>query len=360
MSGEKTEKPTRKKLEDARKKGQVAVSKDVQIVAKLGLFYMVFFWLSEGYAPKFVELLNLIVDAGFHQKGHFSPDIFSAAMDVFFIIIGPLVAACAIAATLTTWAQIGFLVAPEALMPSFKKFDAVSNLKNMLSKKSFIQLILNVCKVGILAWVAYLTFMDSLPNMINSYRVGVGYFFVVLVDCLKDIIFFSLGLFIAIALIDWVAEYTNYIKNNKMSKHDIKDEHKQSDGNPESKRRMKKEHKSLLNSSLNKMGDAKAVVANPTHISVALDYEPGKHDLPFIVCMGVDEEAMEMRQKAKELGIPVIVNVDLARSLYRDCEEEEYIRKEHLVLAAEVFRAVLALSKSPESAPGQGPSNPPN
>lgn len=345
MSGEKTEQPTQKKLEDARKKGQVAVSKDVQIVVKLGLFYLVFFWLSESYAPRFVELLDLIINAGFNQQGHLSPAIFSLTQEILFLIIGPLVATCAIAATLMTWAQIGFLVAPEAVIPSFKKLDAVSNLKNMFSKKSFIQLFLNVGKVLILSWVAYLVFMDSLSNMINSYRVGIGYFFVVLVDCLKDIIFFSLALFVILAVIDWAAEYMNYIKNNKMSKNDIKDEYKKSEGSPENKNRRRKEHRSILNSSLNKMGDAKAIVANPTHIAVALDYEPGKHDLPFILCMGADEDALEIRKRAKELGIPVIVNVPLARGLYNDCEEEEYIKKEHLVLAAEVFRAVLQLSQ---------------
>lgn len=346
MSGEKTEQPTQKKLDDARKKGQVAVSKDMQIVVKLGMFYMVFFWLSDSYAPRFVELIDLIIDSGFNQQGHFSPVIFNLANEILFLIVGPLVAVCAIAATLMTWAQIGFLVAPEALIPSFKKFDAVSNVKNMLSKKSFIQLFLNIGKVLILSWVAYLVFMDSLSNMINSYRVGIGYFFTVLVDCLKDIIFFSLALFLILAAIDWAAEYMNYIKNNRMSKNDIKDEHKQSEGSPENKNRRRREHRSILNSSLNKMGDAKAIVANPTHIAVALDYEPGKHDLPFILCMGVDDEAMQMRKRAKELGIPVIVNVPLARSLYSDCEEEEYIKKEHLVLAAEVFRAVVQLSQT--------------
>lgn len=345
MSGEKTLHPTKKKLEDARKKGQVAVSKDAQIVVKLGAFYLFFFWLSEGYAPRFVELIDLIVNTGFNQQGHVSSDIISAAFELFVFVCAPLVAVCAISATLATWVQIGFLVAPEALMPSFKKFDAASNLKNMLSKKSLVQLLINVGKVGILTWVAYLVFMDSLPNMINSYRVGIGYFFIVLSDCLKDIVFFSLGLFLVLAVLDWVAEYSNYIKNNRMSHSDVKDENKQTQGDPQTKKRMRKEHKSLLNSSLSRMGEAKAVVANPTHISVALDFEPGKHDLPFILCMGVDEEALEIRTKAKALNIPVIVHVDLARSLYKDCEVEEYIQKQHLAMAAEVFRAVLKIGQ---------------
>ena len=104
-------------------------------------------------------------------------------------------------------------------------------------------------------------------------------------------------------------------------------------------------HKSLLNASLSRVSAAKAVVANPTHISIALDYEPGKYDLPYVLAMGVDEDALRIRETAKQYGIPVIVNVKLARMIYQDCEEDEYIKKDHLVLAAEVFRAVLQLSK---------------
>jgi len=138
--------------------------------------------------------------------------------------------------------------------------------------------------------------------------------------------------------------YFNHIKTLRMSKHDVKDERKQSDGDPQMKNTRRQQHRSLINSSLNKMGGAKAIVANPTHISVALDYEPGKHDVPFILAMGEDDDALRMRQFAKEKGIPIIVNVKLARMLYQDCEEDEYIQKEHLELAAQVFKAVMQLA----------------
>lgn len=344
MSGEKTEQPTSKKLKDAREKGQVAVSKDVQILGKLLLFYAVFFWLSIDYDTHFAQLLDLIIETGFKERGTLSSSIISLAIDVFMVITIPLVMVCALAGTLTTWMQIGFLVAPEAVKPSFKKFDAVSTVKNMFSKKSLVQLLLTVCKVAILVLVAYLSFRGNIGDMLNSYRTGFSQMLSVLVETVKDLIFFSLGVFTILALLDWVMEKSHHIKNLRMSKQDLTDEQKQTQGNPQLKSHMKSQHRSILNSSLNKMSGAKAVVANPTHISVALDYEPGKHDIPFIVCMGADEDAFDIRRKAKELGIPVIVNVELARSLYKDCEEDEYIKKEHLVLAAEVFRAVMQLA----------------
>lgn len=350
MSGEKTEEPTAKKLKDAREKGQVAVSKDAQILGKLFVFYMVFFWLSKDYGAHFTELLDAIVDSGFKEKEVFSSAIFSLALEVFLLITIPLVAICALFGTLSTWMQIGFLVAPEAVKPSFKKFDAVSNVKNMFSKKSLVQLLLTIGKVLVLALVGYLSFRGNVADMLSSYRVGLNYQIIVLAETIKDLIFFSLSVFVVLALLDWVMERSHHIKNLRMSKQDLTDEHKQTQGNTQLKGQMKSQHRSILNSSLNKMSGAKAVVANPTHISVALDYEPGKHDIPYILCMGVDDEAFEMRKKAKELGIPVIVNVDLARSLYKECEEDEYIKKEHLVLAAEVFRAVMQLNSTPPPA----------
>jgi len=243
-----------------------------------------------------------------------------------------------------TWTQIGFLVAPQAVMPSFKKFDAVSNLKNMFSTKSLVQLLISIVKVFILGWVGYLVFKDNMEAIVYSYRSGMGPFFQILMHVLKTIIFVSLAVFIVLAAIDWAVVYFNHIKTLRMSKHDVKDEMKQSDGDPQMKNTRRQQHRSLINSSLNRMGGAKAIVANPTHISVALDYEPGKHDVPFILAMGEDDDALRMRQFAKEKGIPIIVNVKLARMLYQDCEEDEYIQKEHLELAAQVFKAVMQLA----------------
>jgi flagellar biosynthesis protein FlhB len=159
------------------------------------------------------------------------------------------------------------------------------------------------------------------------------------------IVFMTLSIFIVLGILDWVVEKYNLQKNLMMSHQDLADEYKETVGNPHTLSARRRERLNILNSSLNRVGEAKVVVANPTHISVALDYEPGTHDLPYVIAMGVDHDALRIREKAKELGIPVIVNVPLARGLYRDCEEDEYIKREHLELAAQVFRVVLQLGE---------------
>lgn len=362
MSGEKTEKPTRKKLEDARKKGQVAVSKDAQLVLKLGVFYAFLFWVGGTYVDHFSELLELIVNAGMAADKARSQEITDLAFKVFLLITLPLVFVCAVLGLVATWMQIGFLVAPEGATPSFKKMNAIGNIKNMLSKKSLMQLLLSVVKVCILAAMGYLIFVGSLPDILYSFRVGVVQFFDVLMLVLQRVVMYSLAVFVVLALIDWAMEKSHLIKQLRMSHQDIKDEYKKREGDPRLKQKRKSMHRSLLNASLSKVGSAKAVVANPTHISVALDYEPGKHDLPFIVCMGVDEDAMLIRQEAKKHGVPIVTNIKLARMLYQDCEGEEYIQKQHLQLAAEVFRAVMELQSRQAPVSGNdtnGGSTPP-
>lgn len=349
MSGEKTEKPTDKKKQDSKKKGQVAISKDAQTVFRLLIFFIVFFWMSEDFEKQFAELLDVIVQSSFSRSWVFDSSVTDATLELLMAWTLPILLAAAVAGLVSTIIQTGFVVAPEAVTPSFKKLDAVQHVKDMFSKKSLVQLLLSVAKVIVLTLVGWLMFQDMLSDIVQSFRVGLQGALHVLRELIEQIVYVALGIFIVLALIDWAVVYAHHIKSIKMSIQDIKDEQKQSYGNPETKQRVKKEQRNILNSSLNRVGGAKAVVANPTHISVALDYEPGKHDLPYIVAMGVDEDAMDIRREAKRHGVPVIVNVKLARMLYADCEEDEYIRKQHLELAAEVFRTLMELNVKKQS-----------
>lgn len=345
MSGEKKHSPTQKKLEDARKKGQVAVSKDVGIISKLAFFYLFFFWFGQHYTERFSELIDNIVSNGFKNGTQYSQAVVDNVLDLLIMATFPVALVCALAGLISTWAQIGFKATPEAATPSFKKMDAVGNIKNMFSKKSLVQLVLSIVKVFILGTIAYLVFAGSVLEILYSFRFGLSALFQILMQIIKNVILFTLGIFIVISLFDWVMERSHLMKNLRMSDQDLKDEHKKSEGDPKTKNQRKKMHRNLLNESLKKVGTAKAVVANPTHISVALDYEPGKHDLPYIVALGVDDDALEIRRVAKKHGIPVIVNVKLARMIYQDCDEEEYIQKQHLELAAEVFKAVMQMNE---------------
>lgn len=343
MSGEKTEEATDKKKEDSRKKGQVAVSKDIQVLSKVLFFYLLVFALIDDFSMRLETDFSRIIDISFGGNLNVS-EVIDISINLFIYIVMPMVGVCLLASTLTTWLQVGLVFAPEAVVPSFKKFNFVQNIKGMFSKKSFVQLLLSFVKLIVLAVVSWLLLVEYSTEIVLSYRGDIDGVLDLLVFLLKVMVYSSLAVFIVLSAIDWMAVFFDHKKQIKMSKNEVKDERKQMYGDPALMNKRKSMHKNLINSSLQSVSESKVVVANPTHVSVALDYEPGKHDIPFIVCMGEDEDAMIIRKKADELGIPIIRSVQLARQLYAECGEEEYIQEQHLELAAEVFRMVFSMS----------------
>ncbi len=343
MSGEKTEEATDKKKEDSRKKGQVAMSKDMQTLLKIIFFYLVFFSMAEGIGSRFQKDFSLLVNNTFSGNINYS-EVIDLMLSLSLYLLLPLVGVCLLVGLLSTWMQTGFVIAPEAVMPSFKKMNFISNIKNMFSKKSMIQLNLSVVKIVVLAIVAFLLIVEFSTEIVLSYRVSISDFFSILAYLLKVMIFGALAVFIVLAVIDWFTVILDHKKNMMMSKNEVKDERKQQNGDPMLKGKRKSMHQSLINSTLSSASSAKAVVANPTHISVALDYEPGKHDIPFIVCMGEGQDALVIRKKALENGIPIIRSVSFARQLYAECEENQYIQEQHLKMAAEVFKLVFSIN----------------
>jgi type III secretion protein U len=184
-----------------------------------------------------------------------------------------------------------------------------------------------------------------MDEVVYLYRGGLDFSLELIGEALLDTVFLILSIFIVFSFIDWMATYFDFKKRQRMSKADVKDEFKKLYGNNEIKQEMKSVHRNLMNASLSNVQDAKAVVVNPTHIAVALDYEPGRYDVPFILAMGEGDYAQLIRNEAEKHGIPIIRSVALARSIYFNCEEDEYIQDQHLEMAAQVFRLVFGLEK---------------
>ncbi|MCE2744315.1 MAG: EscU/YscU/HrcU family type III secretion system export apparatus switch protein [Burkholderiales bacterium] len=348
MSGEKTEEATDKKLEDAREEGQVPISKDLQTLVKLFLVYGVIFWGISDYDDHFSEFFTHVVGGFSDEFAHKNHSINTVGTEAFYLLLkltAPFVLAGAIASCISTWMQVGFVYAPKALKPSFKKFNFVENIKSMFSKKSFIQLVVSFFKVLVCFLAIYSILKSRMDEIVFLYRGGLEFSLELIGEALLDTVFLILSIFIVFSFIDWMATYFDFKKRQRMSKADVKDEFKKLYGNTELKQEMKAAHRNLMNASLSKVQNAKAVVVNPTHIAVALDYEPGRYDVPFILAMGEGDYAQLIRNEAEKHGIPVIRSVALARSIYFSCEEDEYIQDQHLEMAAQVFRLVFGLEK---------------
>ncbi|MEQ9106018.1 MAG: EscU/YscU/HrcU family type III secretion system export apparatus switch protein [Limnobacter sp.] len=354
MSGEKTEEATEKKKQDSVKKGQVAISKDVQTLLKLFFFYAVFFSMIGDMGQRFERDFDALVASTF-KRGSDLSEIIDLGINLFLYLSLPLVGVCLLVALLSSWMQTGLVYAPEAVLPSFKKMNFVQNIQGMFSKKSMIQLVLSVIKIIVLAFVSWKVIQMYSTEIILSYRGGVDALLSLMVYLLKVVVFVSLSVFIVLSFTDWIAVFFDHKKNIRMSKNEVTDEYKQLQGDPYMKAMRQAQHRNLINSSLNRVSEAKVVVANPTHISVALDYEPGRRDLPFILAMGTDEDAMLIRKEADKHGIPIIRSVQLARQLYAECDEQEYIKEQHLRMAAEVFKIVMGMPVKSQTLSGEPP-----
>lgn len=345
MSGEKTEKPTHKKLQDARKKGQVAVSKDILIFFQLLFVFSALFLLLDTFSSWFADFskLSFLSITDLTVKNLLV--VTKEAVVVTAKVIGIVFVVSMIASLLGTFVQVGFMFSPEAVKPSFKKFDVIGNFKNMFSGKSLVQLLLSVFKVIVLTVIFYFIFKFRLDEIIKTVRLDLPGLLDVLVRLLKFLIYPALLSFSLLSIMDWAAVFYFHRKNLMMSKQEVFDEYKQNEGDPHIKSQRKQTHRSLIDGSLSNMSNAKVVVANPTHISVALDYEPGTHDLPYVLCIETDEFAYLVRQQALKMGIPVIRNVELARGIYHDGAVDQYIPAAYIKLAADVFKEVIELGK---------------
>lgn len=348
MSGEKTHAPTQKRLDDARKRGEVSQSKEIPILLKYAVFLLllqVSFDYGWSRLKDFVGMCIAFVRYAHEQSlAALFDSFFGLTLLVLAIWVCPLV----FSGVTGIFMQIGILFSAEAAKPSFKKFDVVGNIKNMVSGQTLIQLLLTLLKVIIFIWVAVRLVYGWMPDTLQLQRVSLSVMGDFALDHLRTLLMLSLMLFAAFAAIDWFVTRTFFIRKMRMSHQDMVDEHKQTEGDPHVKSHRRQEHRSILNSSLSKVGQAKVVVNNPTHISVALDYEPGVHDLPFILAIETDDMALLMRRKALEMGIPLVTHVKLARALLRDGEVDAYIPSECVALTAEVFRHIMEQMKALE------------
>ncbi|MFN7836286.1 MAG: EscU/YscU/HrcU family type III secretion system export apparatus switch protein [Burkholderiaceae bacterium] len=345
MSGEKTEEPTDHKLKDARKKGQVAVSKDVMLVIQLLMFFSAFFVLIEHVAEWIVDYSQSLMPSSGKINEITLLRGFIEGRDLTIKIVSLGFVTTILGGWIGVFSQIGFLFAPEAVKPSFKKFNVVGNIKNMFSMKSISQILISLIKVACFAIIFYYIFNNRLSNIIFSYQTGLKGILYTLLSLLKVLVFSALILFIVLSAIDWSITFFFHRKSLRMSKKEIFDEYKQMEGDPHFKSHRKQTHRSLMNSSLSQTSKAKVVVANPTHIAVALDYEPGVHDLPYILAIETDEFAYLVRKQAYEMGIPVIRNIKLAQGLYHDAQVNQYIPSQHIKMAAEIFKEVMRIAK---------------
>ncbi|GGF80199.1 flagellar biosynthetic protein FlhB [Paenibacillus albidus] len=346
FAGEKTEKATPKKRQEARKKGQVAKSAELSGATVL-LSAMLSLMMFGGYMKERFIVLYMDVFQNRMMMEVTSENVmqlFSQYGLQILILLVPLFAITFVIAVIINVFQVGFMTTGEGLMPKFSKLDPIKGLKNIFSMRSFVEFLKSIFKLLLIGYLVYSTLWGerkSFSSLSHSSVEGVYQFAADLT--------MSLGMKIAVALIilaifDYYYQKYEHEKSLKMSKQDIKDEYKKMEGDPLIKGKIRERQRRMaMQRMMQEVPNADVIITNPTHFAVALKYDGSKMDAPEIIAKGQDHVALRIRALAKEHGVITMENKPLARALFQRAEIGDVVPADLFQAVAEVLAYVYKL-----------------
>lgn len=345
----KTEKATPKKRRDERKKGNVFLSQDaVAVVTLLGSFFV--FWLMSGrIAAQLSDFMRLCFTrcnfAGGLTLGDTVHELVMQALRLITRTVIPITLVTVLCAVAATFAQTRMLVSSELLKPKFSRINPLEGFKRLFSLKSVINALKGILKISILMTIVYMSirgmFSESAKYLYVDLRASSRHLFS---QGMSMIIKIGIA-FIALAALDFLYQWWDYERNLRMSKQEIKDEYKQTEGDPQIKGKIKEmQRKRAQSRMMQQVPGADVVIRNPTHYAVALRYHPDEDAAPIVLAKGMDELALRIVKVAEEHNIPSIENVPLAHALYEDAELDREIPPELYNPVAEVLVYIFRLN----------------
>lgn len=337
---ERTEQATPKKLEDARKKGQVAKSQDAASVSVL-LAGLIIFWFGSSGAIKQMAALTrwLLTESGrFNLDCDTIQHLLVGLMYKIAILILPLFLAVLLMALLVNYLQVGFVLSAEAIIPKLSKIDPVKGLQKLVSVRSLVELVKNIFKILIVGFVVYITIKGERGYLMPLPAQSVGGILIYIAGVGFKIIFRVCLVLIVLAVADYIYQRWEFEKSLKMTKQEIKDETKQTEGDPLIKARIKRlQQEAARKRMMANVPQADVVITNPTHLAVALKYDQASMAVPKVVAKGADLVAENIKKIAGENNVPIINNKPLARVLYKLVSVDEVIPEQLYRAVAEVL-----------------------
>lgn len=348
MSDDKTEQPTDKKLQDAREKGQVGQSQDfnkliIAAVVLQVLLGMVDFGLDQ--LKSNIGNMLIRIDMPFHIA---IKEIFRQSSAVYLTLIAITIGPAVLMRLIATWSQFGLLLAPKALVPNLAKLNPFNAAKQMFSKQKMMDLLLNILKATIVVIALILVVKPALALLFLIPQTDIRQLVPVIAEILQALQQKTLAMLFIIAGADFVLKKHFHKKGLMMSKEEIKQEYKQSQGDPHVKGQRKQLAKQIANDPGKGNQNSKkpdAVVVNPTHYAVALHYQPGETPLPMVLYHGQDNDAKAIIRQAHKDQIPVIRFVWLARRLVT-MEPGSFIPRDSLKAVAEIYKILQELDET--------------
>ncbi|NYZ11669.1 flagellar biosynthesis protein FlhB [Azospirillum sp. RWY-5-1] len=345
----KTEDATTRKLEKAHEQGQFAMSQEVQLWLSLGATLIIFLTLLPGLVSDLMLRLTRYVeevDSAPMDRGSIGHLLMRVMMDILTALWLPVLLLM-VAGVVSTLLQKGWSVAWAVITPKFSKLNPIAGLQRMFSPaQQSVELAKGLAKIGVVGVVAYV----ALLPMVRAIEHFVGIELLLMLLEMEDLVGrLLIGVFVTVMIIaaaDLIWQRYTYNKKMKMTKQEVKEEHKQADGDPQVKARIRQlRFERARKRMMAAVPTADVVVTNPTHFAVALKYDAMSMGAPMVVAKGADTLALKIREVATENKVPIVENPPLARALYATVEIDQEVPSEHYRAVAEVITYVMKLKK---------------
>lgn len=351
---QKTEEPTHKRLEEAFQKGNVPFSREISSFLMLGVLAITISW----FAPGIFKNTHLLLIPFIASADQLATDqagvgqlLWQVAWGGLGVIVLPLIS-CMVVAVAASVLQNGIVISTEPVMPKLEKISPIAGFKRMFSMRSvveFLKSLIKIIVVGAVAFVAIYPELTHLRQLPNSSTEAMLLYLGML--ALRMVIGIVIAMFF-IAIFDLLFQRLQYTKSLRMSRQEIKDEYKQSEGDPVVKQRLRQlRQERARKRMMAAVPDADVVITNPTHFAIALTYDTETMRAPVVVAKGQDLIALKIREIATENRVPIVQNPPLAQALFQSSEIDEEIPMAHYEAVAKVISYVYQLKgKMPKSA----------
>ncbi len=351
FGGEKTEQATSKKRRDARMKGQVVQSKDLgSAVSLLAVFFGIDI-LKEYLITKMLEYVGVVTSA---MEG---PDrmadityvlqLLGYTFRTILVMALPIMGIAVVVGVVLAYMQVGFLFTTKTLQPKLDKISPISGFKRLFSLKSLVELVKSVLKATVLLYITGSYLIDRQNELVMLFDMNVFQIAALMWDITFNVMLRAVILLLVLAVLDYAYKHWQNEKDLMMSKQEIKDEYKMTEGDPQLKGKIKQKQREIsMGRMMSDVPEADVIITNPSHFAIAIKYDPDKADAPKVVAKGKDLIARNIKKIAEENDIPVIENKPLARALYAEVEIGAFIPEELYHAVAEVLAYVYKLNKT--------------
>ena len=348
-SAEKTEEPTGRRLEKARSEGQLPRSIELPVAAMslgaVGFFSLMGGWLFNGMSQLFVSQLEF--DRKITDKAELLPGLFAQAVTDAFLLILPIMLMMYFIAIVSTVLSGGMVFSMGMLAPKFSKLNPLSGLQRIFGTKALIELVKAIVKFVVVGGILLLQVSNHMDELLSLANMDLSQAMAIAGKLIVDACFWlAMGL-VLIALADVPIQQYQVHKKLMMSRQEVRDEMKDSEGRPEVKQKIKQRQREMANNKMMaKVKDADVVITNPQHFAVALSYDPNGEGAPILLAKGSDEMARRIREEAQAHAVELFPAPELARALYFTTQVDEPIPEGLYHAVAQVIAYVFSLNQS--------------